>query len=204
MSLGRFAYTEPPRSTVKKGKAGLQGRVGAVLPHRTSSNHCDEGGCRLTGKVRVSSGRFDPTDASPFSTVVRVGSVWSNRPELTRTFPVGLLPHLSQWFEEVRCSRTTPTLLEPSLSACLPFRHSGPRRFGVVDLPRAHSNLPFTHSTLPFRPASPFSTVVRVGSVWSNRPELTRTFPVGLLPHLSQWFDEFGAVRSLHTSSNHC
>ena len=70
VSLGRFDYTEPPRSTVKKGQAGLQGRVGAVLPHRTSSNHCDEGGCRLTGKVRVSSGRFDPTEA-PRTTVTK-------------------------------------------------------------------------------------------------------------------------------------
>ena len=60
----------------------------------------------------------------------------------------------------------------------------------MVELPRAHSNLPFTHSTLPFRPASAFITVVPVGSVWSNRPELTRTFPVSLFPHLSQWFEE--------------
>ena len=35
---------------------------GAVRPHRTSSNHCDEGGCRHTGKDRVSSGRFEYTE----------------------------------------------------------------------------------------------------------------------------------------------
>ena len=80
MSLGRFEYIEPPRITVTKGKAGLQGRlgefgvvrpqqtssnhcdvggtkayregsVGAVRPLRTSSNHCDVGGRRPTGKV---------------------------------------------------------------------------------------------------------------------------------------------------------
>ena len=116
VSLGRFDYTEPPRITMKKGKAGLQGRsrttfieppqttvmkgeagrkgslesvrggstalnlleplccrgkqayregsseFGADRPHRTSSNHCDEGGCRHTGKVRVSSVRFEYTE----------------------------------------------------------------------------------------------------------------------------------------------
>ena len=34
-----------------------------------------------------------------------------------------------------------------------------------------------THSNLPCRPASPFITVVRGGSVWSNRPELSGTWP---------------------------
>ena len=87
VSLGRF---EPPRSTVKKGKAGLQGRVGAVLPHRTSSNPCDEGGSRLTGKVRVSSGRFDPTE--PPRTTVTKGEAG-----------------LQGWFERVPGGSTSPT-----------------------------------------------------------------------------------------------
>ena len=34
----------------------------AVRPHRTSSNHCDEGGGRHTGKDRVRSGRFEYTE----------------------------------------------------------------------------------------------------------------------------------------------
>ena len=66
--------------------------------------------------------------------------VWSNRPELTHTCPVGLLLPSSQWF-------------------------------GVVEPPRTHSNL-------LCKPASPFVTVVRGCSVWSNRPELNRTCPV--------------------------
>ena len=35
---------------------------GEVRLHRTSSNHYDERGCRLTVKVRVSSVRFDITE----------------------------------------------------------------------------------------------------------------------------------------------
>ena len=34
----------------------------------------------------------------------------SNLPERTRTFPVSRHPPSSQWFEEVRCGRTAPTL----------------------------------------------------------------------------------------------
>ena len=120
---------------------------------------------------------------SPFITVVPGGSVWTNRPKLSRTCPVGLLtpssqwfgevpsnrPELSrtcpvglllpssQWFGEVRCVRTTPNSLEPALSARFPLHHSGSGRFGVVEPPRTHSNL-------PCRPASPFITVVRGGS----------------------------------------
>jgi len=85
--------------------------------------------------------------------------VFSNLLKLTRTFPVGLLPPLSQWFGEVRCSRTS-------------------------------LNSPRTHSNLPCKTASPYITVVRGGSVYSNLPRLTRTFPVGLLPRTSQWFEE--------------
>ena len=49
--------------------------------------------------------------ASPFITVDRGGSVWLNHPES----PVVMLPPSSQWFEEVRCGRTTPNSLEPAL-----------------------------------------------------------------------------------------
>ena len=45
--------------------------------------------------------------ASPSSTVVRGGSVWSNHLQVTRNYPVGLLPQTEKWFEEVRCGRTT-------------------------------------------------------------------------------------------------
>ena len=47
------------------GQIDLQGRFECVWgdrPHRTSSNHSDEEGCRPTGKVLVSSGRFENTD----------------------------------------------------------------------------------------------------------------------------------------------
>ena len=41
------------------------------------------------------------------------GLVWSNHPELILNCPVGLLT-ATQWFEEVRCGRTTPNSLEPT------------------------------------------------------------------------------------------
>ena len=43
VTLGRFDLTEPPRTTVNKGDAGIQGRceLAEVQLHRTSSNHCD-------------------------------------------------------------------------------------------------------------------------------------------------------------------
>ena len=107
----------------------------------------------------------------------------SNRPKHTPTFPVGLFPPSSQCFEEVRCIRTSPNSSEPSLYACSPLCHSGSRRFGEVEPPGTLSNQ-------PCRPASPFVTVVRGGSVYSNLPELTRTFPVSLSPPSSQWFEE--------------
>ena len=104
----------------------------------------------------------------------------SNLPERTQNCPLGLLPLSSQWFEEVRCCRTAPNSLLPS---CFPLRHSPSRRFGVFEPPR-------THSHLPCWLASPFIAVVRGGSVRSNRHERTQTFPVGLLPPTSQWFEE--------------
>ena len=64
---------------------------GAVRPHRTSSNHCDEGGSRSTAKVRVSS-----VSSSPLVIVFRGGSVQSNLPEFTPNYPVILL-------ERARC-----------------------------------------------------------------------------------------------------
>ena len=66
------------------------------------------------------------------------------------------------------------------------------QRFGMVEPPRTHSNV-------PCMPASPFITVVRGGSVWSKRSELTGTCPVGLLPPASQ---RFGVVEPPRTHSN--
>jgi len=101
--------------------------------------------------------------------------VYSNLPKLTRTFPVGLLHPTSQWFEEVRCSRTSSNSLQTAVLASFPFHHSGSRRFGELEPPRTRSNL-------PCGPASPFVTVIRGGSEYSNLPKLTRTFPIGLHP----------------------
>ena len=70
VSPARFEYTEPPRITVTKGEAGLQGRLGefgAVRPQQTSSNHCYTGGRRPTGKVRLV--RFDLSEL-PRTTVM--------------------------------------------------------------------------------------------------------------------------------------
>ena len=50
--------------------------------------------------------------------------------------------------------------------------------------------LPRTHSKLSCRPDSPSSKVVRGGSVWSDHPELTRNYPVGLIPLAAKWFEE--------------
>jgi len=92
--------------------------------------------------------------------------VYSNLPKLTRTFPVRLLPPTSQWFEEVRCSRTSSNSLQTALQASFPLRHSGSRKFGRVEPPQTHSNLPCWPAL--------------------NLPKLTRSFPVGLLPPTSQ------------------
>ena len=109
--------------------------------------------------------------------------------------PVGMLPTSSQWFEEVRCGRTTPNSLEPV--GLLPLQQSGSRRFGVVEPPR-------THSKLLCRPYSPYITVVRGGSVWSNRPELTRTCPACFPLHHSG-SRRFGVVEPHRTHSKlHC
>ena len=41
--------------------------------------------------------------------------MWLNHPELIRNCPVGLLPPATQWYEQVRCGRTSPNSLEPTL-----------------------------------------------------------------------------------------
>jgi len=163
------------------------------------------------------SGQLPPSSSSQWFEGVRCGRTV---PKLTRTFPVGMLPPTSQWFGEVRCSRTSSNSLQTALQASFPLHHSGSKGFGVVEPPRTQSNLPCkaciplhhsssrrfgvfeppqTHSNLPCGPASPFVTVIRGGSVYSNLPRLTRTIPVGLLPPTSQWFEE---VRCSRTSSN--
>ena len=67
--------------------------------------------------------------------------------------------------------------LEPSLYACMPLRHGGSKRFGEVEMPQTHMNL-------PCRPASPYITVVRGDSVQLNVPKLTQNFPSDQLPTL--------------------
>ena len=125
------------------------------------------------GKPSRTHSKLPLRPASPFITVVRGGSGRSNRTTLTptfpvrsnrptRTFPVGLLPPTAQWFEEVRCSRTFPNSLQTALEARFTLQHSGSRRFGEVEPHQTHSNL-------PCRPASPFVTVFRGGSVQSVR-----------------------------------
>ena len=53
--------------------------------------------------------------SSPYITVVPEGSVQLNLPELTLNYPSDQLSPSSQWFEEVRCGRTTPNPLETAL-----------------------------------------------------------------------------------------
>ena len=59
-------------------------------------------------------------------------------------------------------------------------------------------------SNLPCRPTSPFITVVRGDSVWTNRPELSRTCPVGLLTPSSQWIKVGGLFSWSHWTNKHC
>ena len=73
VSLGWFDHTEPLRTSVMQEEHGYRADTSefrVVQPHRTSSNHCDERGSRLTEKVRVSSGRFDYTEP-PRTTVMK-------------------------------------------------------------------------------------------------------------------------------------
>ena len=214
---GRFGMVEPPQtqSNLPCRPASpfitCLRRFGVVEPPRTQSNLP----CR---------------PASPFITVLREGSVCSNRSELTRTCPVGPLPTASQWFGKVRYCRTAPNSVEPPRTQsnlpcrpASPLHHSGLRRFGVFEPLQTHSNLPCrpaspcisglgrfgvvepprTQSNQTCRPAYPFITVVRGGSVWSNRPELTRTCPIGLLPPFitvvrggSVWSNRFELTRT--------
>ena len=61
--------------------------------------------------------------------------------------------------------------LQTTLEAHFTLHHSGLRRFGEVEPHQTHSNL-------PCRPASPFVTVIRGGSVYSNLPKITEGCPV--------------------------
>ena len=94
--------------------------------------------------IRVVRGRPKLIRTCPvgFINVVRGGSVRSNRPELTRTSPEGLLPPTSQWIEDVQCSRTFPNSLQTALETRFPLHHSGSRRFDVDEPPQTQSNLP--------------------------------------------------------------
>ena len=218
VSLGRFDYTEPPRITVKKGKAGLQGRVGAVLPHRTSSNHCDEGGCRLTGKVRVSSGRFDPTEA-PRTTVTKGEA------------------GLQGWFERVPGGSTPPL----SLSRANGRRCRGSKRltsspsvgswgklvgravwsqFREVQLHRTFSNNCEVGGSRPTGKVQVEFGKVRLHRTASNHCAVGGSRPTGKVRVRLGWFDYTEPLRTtvrkgeagllgrfegvLRTSSNHC
>ena len=67
MSTGRFDHTKPPRTTFILGKQDYRAvlsEFGVVRPHRTSSNHCDDGEKWSEGQFGVSSGRFNSTEPS--------------------------------------------------------------------------------------------------------------------------------------------
>ena len=67
MSMGWFDHTKPPRTTFLQGKKdyrAVSSEFRVVRPHRTSSNHCNEGGSWSEGQFRVSSGRFNRTEPS--------------------------------------------------------------------------------------------------------------------------------------------
>ena len=68
--------------------------------------------------------------------------------------------------------------------------------FGAVEPPR-------TDSKLPFRPASPFITVVRGGSMWLNHPKIARNCPVVLLPLQESGSRRFGVVEPPRTHVLH-
>ena len=208
-SLGRFDLTEPPRTTVTKGDAGIQGRFKWVRRGSNATNLLESLWRRGKQGYREVLGRFYLTE--PPRTIVTKGDAglqgrfeWvrggSNTPNLLEPLWRREKQAYRGWFERVPGGSTSPNLFEPLWQRGMQAYREGSiefgrfeyTRFGVVEPPR-------THSKLPFRPASPFITVVQVGSVWSNRPELTRTFPVVLLPHLSQWFEE---VRCSWTSPN--
>lgn len=67
-----------------------------------------------------------------------------------------------------------PGLTPNCLEAFFPLHYSGSMKFGVVEPPQTHSNL-------PCRAASPFVTMVPGGSRWFNCPELIRTCPVDFI-----------------------
>ena len=90
-------------------------------------------------------------------------SVWSNHPELTRNRPVGLIPPAAQWFEEVRCGRTTLNSLE---TTCRPASSC----ITVVEPPELNRNRHV--GMLPLQQSS------RLGNMC---PISHRNYPVGLL-----------------------
>ena len=83
-----------------------------------------------------------------------------------------------------------PKLMGNSPQAWFPVLHSGSNRFGSIEPPRTHANL-------PYRPCSLCSTVVRGGSVGLNDPEYLRNSPTGLLPCVVHWFEWVRRCRSI-------
>ena len=125
-------------------QGALHGQGSACFPVR----HSGSGRFGMVEPPRTHS-KLPCRPASPSITVVRCGRTSTNSLE------TDLLPPSSQWFGKVRCSRNSPNSLR---TACRPPSPciSGSGRFGVVEPPRTHSNL-------PCRPPSPCITVVRCG-----------------------------------------
>ena len=244
VSLGWFNHTEPPRTTAwQRGKqAHREGssEFGAVRdwPHRTSSNHCDEWGYRHTGKVRVSLGRFDPTEPSRTTVTngeaglqgrlewVWGGSTTSNFLELL--WWRGKLAWRAVWseFGEVRLHQTSSNHcheggIRPAGQVWVStgrFNHTKPPRvsLGWFD----HTEPPQTTVTkgeagLQGRFTEPSRTTVTNGEaglqgsfewVWGGSTTSNLLEPLwwrGKLVGRAVW-SEFGEVQLHQTFSNHC
>ena len=102
MSLGWFDHIEPPRTTVMVVERAVWSQFGEVQLYRTFSNHCDLGGSRPTGKVRVSLGWFDLTEP-PRNTVMKGDAGIQGRFECTEpprtTVTKGKQAYRERWSE---------------------------------------------------------------------------------------------------------
>ena len=125
VSLGRFDHTEPPRTTVMQGEAGLPEPVhivtkfGVVQAHRTEPHH------RRDSKVcRVLSHEFG---------VVRLCRTFSNLIFTGEARCAGCLCTSSGWFKYIEPPRTFSNHIIAEITRCVEFFHMSSEWFDSTE-----------------------------------------------------------------------